>query len=171
MPTSLSTSNYIDRAPSCVFSTVDSATVLTISNLRTSGSPTPNYYGLYFAGLTTGPAARSSQINGDSSTGTFATTYVGATAKETINANNFVFSYVRKSSGVTLVGDPSQNGVASDLTIGFTVVEPIPSAGSIVLGLPYQNSQYDGLGIAPSRSMVVSSSSISASGTYKVSAI
>jgi len=106
MPTSLQTSNYINRAPACVFSTDSTGgIVLTVSNLRTSGTPTPTYYGLYFTGLTTGASARSSIENG--SDGTTATTYVSTTAKETINANNFVFSYVEKTSDVSIVGNPA----------------------------------------------------------------
>lgn len=63
MPSSpvLAVSNYINRSPICVFSTDANGNVLlTVSNLRTSGSPAPTYYGLYFNGITTGPSARSS---------------------------------------------------------------------------------------------------------------
>jgi hypothetical protein len=155
-----------------VFSTDDDDNIiLTVTNLRSTGSPTPYYYGLYFTGLTTGPAARQSQIDGDSATGTSATFYVGTSATESINSNNFVFNSVSKSSGVTLVGDPPQNGVESEFTVDFSVVEPIPASGSLVIGLPYQNTHYDDLGIAPSRSMVVSSGSLSATGSYTVSLI
>jgi len=107
MPTQLAISNYINRLPQCVFSTVNGDIVLTVTNLRTSGTPAPTYYGLYFSGLTTGPSARQSQVNGDSSTGTIATTYVGTTAKETINGNDFLFDYITKVADVTLVGDPA----------------------------------------------------------------
>ena len=50
-----SESNYVNAAPSCKFSTVDLNVLVTVTNLRTSGT-LPPYYGLYFEGLTTGPA-------------------------------------------------------------------------------------------------------------------
>ena len=43
--------------PGCIFSTdVNGNTILTVSNLRTSGTQ-PTSYGLYVIGLITGPAA------------------------------------------------------------------------------------------------------------------
>ena len=104
----MATSNYIDRDPSCVFSTdADDNVVLTVANLRTSGTSQQTYYGLYFSGLTTGPSARSSDGDENDSQGTYATTYVGTSAKETIASNKYIFAYVEKTDGVTLVGSPS----------------------------------------------------------------
>lgn len=70
-----------------------------------------------------------------------------------------------------MVANPAQNNVASEFTIAFSVVEPIVASGSLVLGVPYQNSQFSGLGITPSRSMVVSSGTITANTYYESSGI
>ena len=78
--------------------------------------------------------------NGDTSTGTTVTTYIGTVAKETINSNNFVFDYVTIDSGVTFIGTPAQNNVAGSLTVSLTTSQPIPASGSIVIGLPSQNT-------------------------------
>jgi hypothetical protein len=121
MPANLGTSNYNNRLPVCVFSKdASDNVVLTVSNLRTTGT-NPTNYGLYFTGLKTGPAARSAYKDGDSSTGAFATLYVGTKASQTINGNGFVFTSIEKSSGVTIVGNPDQNNVESELTINFNV--------------------------------------------------
>ena len=42
--------------------------------------------------------------------------------------------------------NPAQNNVESELTIQFYLSEPIPAGGSLSLGLPEQNSQFDSLG-------------------------
>ena len=46
-----------------------------MSNLATENTEDPRYYGVYFNGLTTGPAARENWVNGDSATGVYVTFY------------------------------------------------------------------------------------------------
>lgn len=79
----LAVSNFNSREPICVFSTESSGEIkLSVSNLRTTGSPTPSTYSIVFNGLKNGPAARSSQINGNSATGTYGKFYAGDTETE-----------------------------------------------------------------------------------------
>jgi len=106
VPATIVTSNYISRAPSCTFSTVNSNVLLTVTNLRVTGSTKPSYYGLYFSGLTTGPAALENYLNGVSSTGTFVSIYLGSTVASTVYCADYFFEPVTVSSGVTLTGYP-----------------------------------------------------------------
>jgi hypothetical protein len=113
--------------------------LLTVSNLRTSTTPSsgPSSYGLTVSGLTNGPSALDNYNNGDTTTGAFVTTYVSTVARETIISNNFSFLYITLTSGITVVGSPSQNGAKGSLTITFAVGERIPISGSFTIGLPY----------------------------------
>ena len=43
-----SDSNFVNSAPSCIFSTVNKNILVTVTNLRTSGTYLPAYYGIYF---------------------------------------------------------------------------------------------------------------------------
>ena len=49
---------------------------------------------------------------------------------------DFAFRSVTKTSGVTFVGSPAQNNVISELSLTFTIAEPIPISGAFVIGLP-----------------------------------
>lgn len=107
MPATIVTSNYISRAPICTFSTVDSDILLTVTNLRVTGTTKPSYYGLFFSGLTTGPAALENYLNGVSSTGTFVSIYLDSTVISTVYCADYYFEPVYDASGVTLTGYPA----------------------------------------------------------------
>lgn len=73
-----------------MFSTDGSTGALevTVSNLATT-SPSPNYYGVLFDGLTTGPAARENWKDSLTANGAYVITYEGVTTRETISTMNF----------------------------------------------------------------------------------
>ena len=170
-PVGLTDSAYINREPIVAITTDDDDNILvTVSNLRTT-TPSPTNYGVYISGFTTGMAARDSWIDGDPDTGAYVVTYAGTTKLETLSVHDFSFSSVAKYSGVQLIGNPAKNNVVGTLSVEFSVVSPIPSSGSLVLELPFQNKFYleQNLGITPPVTMVPSSRQVSATGSYFVS--
>jgi hypothetical protein len=54
--------------------------------------------------------------------------------------------------------NPAQNNVEAELTIQFYLSQPIPASGSLSIGLPEQNSQFDSLGRPYNIDMVASES-------------
>lgn len=89
--------------------------------------------------MVNGDSARESYLDGDSSTGAFATTYVNEIAYETINTNYFDFNYIVKTNDVILTGSPAQNSVGGELTLQFQVGYAIPIDGTMTIGMPLQN--------------------------------
>jgi hypothetical protein len=141
--------------------------VLTVSNLRIGGSIQPQEYGIYFTGLINGDSARESQIEGEVSSGSFVTTYVGTNQFEVINTNYFGLNAVSVTSeAVKLEGKPAQNGVESNLTVVFNIGYGVPVNGTLTVGLPYQNIYYEDLGPTPSRSMIFAPENVKAVGFY-----
>ena len=133
----VSTSAYNSRTPNCLFTTdTDDNVLLTVTNLNTAIDTT--LYGLEVFGLKNGPSARTSMLNGDSSTGTQGIFYEGVVETgDSPFANDYSFFYVSKSSGVTLTADPAMCGAEGELTISFTVAEPIVADGGFMIAFPY----------------------------------
>jgi hypothetical protein len=135
-------SNYIDRRPICTL-TIDALqrVVLTVSNLRVIGPIQPQEYGIYFTGLINGDSARESQIEGESSSGAFVTTFVGTNQFEVINTNYFGLNAVVLTTDVVKIeGKPAQNGIESNFTVTFDIGYGMPVNGTLTVGLPYQNT-------------------------------
>ena len=121
---------FFDRAPVVALSTnADGDLEITVTNLRT-GSPDQTIYGISIDGFTNGPSARTC-------TDATLVTYNGVTENESIDVSDFNFDAVTKTSGVVLLGHPAQNNLASTLVIEFAVDQPIPTGGSLTIGLPF----------------------------------
>jgi len=78
-PAGLTVSSFINRQPICTWSTdANKNIVLLVSNLRTTGTSAPNFYGVQVSGLKTGPSARSSSMSGKTPSSAYVTTYDGS---------------------------------------------------------------------------------------------
>lgn len=147
-------------APVCEFSENGDDLELKISGLASTTSI--NKYEISLSGLITSQAEVQNWVDNDSGSGVYITTYdsSGTVLETQTTSNNFQVQYITLTSGVSLSGEPSQNNIAGKLTVQFEIVNPLPESGTFTLAMPYQNSQYDGLIVAPSESMIVDSDSL-----------
>ena len=157
------TSAYNNRSPSCLFSTDSSDNiVLTVTDLDTSVNV--NRYSIQVDGLTTGPSAIGTTFGDKISI----TTYESSTQVDSADAqSDLYFSYVSKTSGVTLTGSPAQNNVVGELEVVFSLAQPVPESGSFTIGLPKQDSQYSGLISSVKTSMVPDEGDLTVRATIK----
>lgn len=139
-----------------------------VSNLKTG-----NYqnYPFQIVGLINGPSAVSNTIDTDigqdadiacisfDSSGTEADrAYV---FESTINLQPY-----ERTSGFTLTTSPNVNNVLADLTVTVVLNEPIPPTGSLSVGFPYVNQDYEGLGPIILKSYIEDQNGLSATGSY-----